>query len=128
MRTIFSITLLGLAILAWAQKAPIKVADGYKVEIQTSAICVMCKEALEYDLTFEKGVKNAVLNLDDKVMTVVFNPKKTSPDVIRKRITKVGYHADTLARDPEAYKNLPMCCQDGSHGTPIPQVPLKGDN
>ncbi len=107
-----------------AQKQPIEMENGFQIEIQTSAICTMCQYALEKDLAFEKGVKEATLNLDDKVMTIVYNPKKTDPQTLRERITMVGYHADTLARNPMAYENLPMCCKDGSHGTPIPQVPL----
>ena len=75
--------------------------------------------------TFEKGVKEATLNLDNKVMTILYNPKKTDAQTLRERITKVGYHADTLARNEDAYGKLPMCCKDGSHGTPIPQLPLK---
>ncbi|MEQ8629578.1 heavy metal-associated domain-containing protein [Ekhidna sp.] len=116
--------MISLLTSSFGQKEPIEVDKGYKVEIQTSAICEMCQYALEKDLAFEKGVKEATLNLDDKVMTVVYNPKKTDAQTIRKRITLVGYHADTLARDSIAYDNLPMCCKDGAHDTPIPQVPL----
>lgn len=112
--TLFAFALL-LTLSAWAQKAPEPVKGGHRVEIKTSAICDMCKEAIEYDLTFEKGVKSAILNLDNKVVTVVYNPKKTDAETIRKRITKVGYHADTLLRDPEAYEKLPECCKDGAH-------------
>jgi mercuric ion binding protein len=108
-----------------AQQAPIEVAEGHSISIKTSAICEMCKEAIEYDLVYEKGVKSSDLDLDNKVVTVVYNPKKTDAETIRKRITKVGYHADDLIRDPRAYENLPFCCKDGAHDTPIPQVPLK---
>lgn len=125
-RTLGTMVLMCISSLAsLAQKEPVKVKDGFKIEIQTSAICEMCQYTLEKDLTFEKGVKEAMLNLDDKVMSVVFNPKKTDAQTIRKRITLVGYHADTLPRDSIAYENLPMCCKDGAHGTPVPQVPLK---
>ena len=121
------ITLMLVTALSgiYGQQKPIEVSNGYQIEIQTSAICAMCQYALEKDLAFEKGVKEAILNLDNKVMTITYNPKKTDDQTLRERITKVGYHADTLARDPEAYANLPMCCKDGSHGTPVPQVPLK---
>lgn len=125
MRTIFSLTVVAFCLTAAAQKTPVAVASGNKVVIQTSAICEMCKEALEYDLAFEKGVKDATLNLDDKIFSIVYNPKKTNPDKLRERITKVGYHADWLERDSVAYKKLPFCCRDGSHGTPIPQIPTK---
>lgn len=113
-----------------AQKEPVEVDGGFKIEIQTSAICEMCQYALEKDLTFEKGVKEATLNLDDKVMTIFYNPRKTDAQALRERITMVGYHADTLARNPVSYEKLPMCCKDGSHSTPVPQVPLqpKKDN
>lgn len=111
-----------------AQQEPIKTEKGYQVSIKTSAICEMCKETLEYDLAFEKGVKNATLNLADKVMTIIYNPKKTDENKIRKRISKVGYHADWVPRDTVAYKKLPFCCKDGAHGTPVPQIPLKKGN
>jgi cation transport ATPase len=104
-----------LVLKVSAQQEPIKVAGGNQVQIKTSAICEMCKETLEYDLAFEKGVKEAVLNLDDKVMTIVYNPKKTDATKLRQRITKVGYHADDLKRDAEAYEKLPLCCKDGAH-------------
>jgi len=119
---------LGLSASSLAQKEPVAVKEGYRIDIQTSGICEMCKYALEKDLTFEKGVKSADFNLENKVLTLVYNPKKTNSQTLRERVTKVGYHADTLARDPKAYEKLPMCCKDGSHGTPIPQVPLKGNN
>lgn len=117
--------LLSISPLAQAQKMKKESVDGYKVEIQTSAICDMCKYTLEKDLAFEKGVKKATLDLETKVMTIVYNEKKTSPEKLRNRINKVGYHADWMPRDATAYEKLPMCCQDGSHGTAIPQVPTK---
>ena len=125
MRKIITAFTMILTIQAFCQKQPVVVKDGYKIEIKTSAICEMCQLTLEKDMAFEKGVKEAILNLEDKVFSVVYNPKKTDAQTIRERITMIGYHADTLARDNEAYKKLPMCCKDGSHGTPIPQVPLK---
>lgn len=111
-----------------AQKEPVFVNGDYKIEIQTSGICEMCQYTMEKDLTFEKGVKSAEFDLEHKTMSIVYNPGKTDPHSLRTRITELGYHADTLARNQNAYENLPMCCKDGSHGTPIPQVPLKGGN
>jgi len=128
MKTVFNSLFLLLTLAVSAQKEPVVVPEGHKIEIQTSAICEMCQYRLEKDLTYEKGVKEALLNLDDKVMTIVYNPEKTNPLALRNRITLVGYHADTLARNEDAYKKLPMCCKDGSHGTPVPQVPAQPKN
>ncbi|WP_436516886.1 heavy-metal-associated domain-containing protein [Ekhidna sp. To15] len=127
MKNSIAIITMLLSISVFGQKEPVEVDDGFKVEIKTSAICEMCQYALEKDLAFEKGVKEATLNLDDKVMSITYNPKKTDAQTLRERITMVGYHADTLARNPISYDKLPMCCKDGAHGTPIPQVPLKGE-
>ena len=116
MRKLLTTLVLCGAIAAFGQKSPIKMSEGYKIEITTSAICEICKEAIEYDLAFEKGVKTADLNIDNKIVTVIYNHKKTSPDVIRKRITKVGYNADNFERDAKSYEKLPECCKDGAHG------------
>ncbi|MFK7952473.1 MAG: heavy-metal-associated domain-containing protein [Ekhidna sp.] len=130
MRVITTFILVSIGLVAHSQKDPVKVADGFKIEIKTSAVCEMCKEALEYDLAFEKGVKEATLNLDDKVLSIIYNPKRTDPDKLRERVTKVGYHADWMNRIDLSYEKLPFCCKDGAHGTPVPQLPTKkkGDN
>lgn len=86
-----------------------------KVDIKTSAICEMCRSTIERDLAFEKGVKSSNLNLETKIITVQFNPKKTDADKIRKRITKIGYNADNMKRDIKSYEKLPDCCKDGAH-------------
>ena len=59
----------------------------------------------------------ADLNLENKIVTVEFNEKKTSAEDIRKVISMTGYHADSVKRDDAAYEKLPFCCKDGAHGT-----------
>ncbi|MGD1843463.1 MAG: heavy-metal-associated domain-containing protein [Thermonemataceae bacterium] len=82
-----------------------------EVEIKTSAVCGMCKTSIERDLAFEKGVKSSNLNLENKMLTVIYNPKKTSPEKIRQAVTKVGYDADDLPADEKAYDKLEACCK-----------------
>ena len=81
------------------------------VRIKTSSICEMCKRAIEGDLAFEKGVTYSNLDLETNVVTVVYKPKITSPDIIRKRLTEIGYDADSLKAIPEAVNKLPECCK-----------------
>lgn len=112
MKNILLATLLGMSFLGLkAQKND----KNQTVEIQTSAICEMCQYAIEKEMAFEKGVTEASLNLENKVLTVKYNSKKTDADKIRKRVSLTGYHADEVKRDPEAYENLPLCCKDGAH-------------
>lgn len=96
--------------LGFAAQAQVK-----NIGIQTSAICEMCKERLEKDLTFEKGVKSVNLDLETKVLNIAYINGKTNPDVLRKRVTMVGYNADSLKRNPAAYEKLDPCCKDGAH-------------
>jgi len=86
------------------------------LHIETSAICGMCKTRLEGELGFLRGLKSADLNLDTKVLTVVYKPKKLSPEAIRSKISGLGYRADSVPADPKAFEALPACCQaEGLH-------------
>lgn len=91
-------------------------ASKEEVVIQTSTIqCDMCKDRIETALSTEKGVKSVNVDVDKKETTVVFNPKTTNVETIRKAISKVGYDADNVAAESEAYNGLPACCQKGGH-------------
>lgn len=81
------------------------------VKIKTSAICEMCKERLERNLGLAKGVRESNLDLDDMVMTVKYNPKKTDVASIKETIVKTGYDADEAVADQKAHDKLPKCCQ-----------------
>jgi copper chaperone CopZ len=82
-----------------------------EIVIHTSAVCGMCKERIEHDLAFEKGVKGVELDNETKDVTVQYNPKKTDADKIRIAISKIGYDADDVEAEPKAYAKLPACCK-----------------
>lgn len=83
--------------------------------IKTSAICSMCKERIERNLAFEKGIKESNLDLKDKVVTVTYNPQKTDINKIKANISKTGYDADDVTADEKGYNKLPSCCKKGGH-------------
>ena len=95
-----------------AQEKPKKNYE--EVQIQTSAVCGMCKERIEGNIAYEKGVKKVELNEETKVVTIGYDPRKTNPDNLRTEISKIGYDADNIKADPEAYAKLPGCCKKGS--------------
>ena len=91
-------------------------AQSDTVYIKTSAICDDCKERIENDLSFEKGIKSGKLDLNTNMVTVIYNPKKTDPQKIREAITRIGYDADTLKAVLKSYNKLPECCKHpGKH-------------
>jgi cation transport ATPase len=81
------------------------------IKIKTSAVCRQCKDRIEQGLAFEKGVKDVTLDLETKEAIIRYNPGKTTPENLRKAISKLGYDADSVAADPDAYKKLPACCK-----------------
>ncbi|HOW26581.1 MAG TPA: heavy metal-associated domain-containing protein [Bacteroidales bacterium] len=86
-----------------------------KIEIKVSLQCEMCKERILNDLSFEKGIKDIDVDIKAKTVTVTYHQDKTTPEKIRTAISKIGYDADDVPADPEAYSKLPKCCQKGGH-------------
>ena len=89
-----------------------------EVKIKTSAQCGMCKDRIEQNIAYEKGVKDVVLNSDNKVVTIKYNSNKTNPEKLKQALSKLGYDADEVKADQKAYKALPSCCKkpdDPSH-------------
>jgi cation transport ATPase len=84
-----------------------------EIKIKTSATCDMCKTTIEKYMAFEKGVKKSNLDVATKILTVTYNPKKTTPEKLRIAVTKSGYDADDLKADPKAYSKLEDCCKKG---------------
>lgn len=113
MKKVITIMMICIAVLANSLNAQEK-KEAKKLEelkIKTSSQCSMCKETIEKAMAFEKGVKTSELNLKTKILTVTYNPAKTTADKIRLAIGKVGYDADDVKADEAAYHKLPKCCQ-----------------
>jgi periplasmic mercuric ion binding protein len=109
MKKIIAITLIftsfGLASFAQSNKKT------EEINIKTSAVCGMCKTTLEKAMAYEKGVKKSSLDVKSQTLTVVYDPKKTNLDKIKKAINEVGYDADDKPSNPKAYEQLDPCCK-----------------
>lgn len=84
-----------------------------EVKIKTSAVCGMCKARIERNLAFEKGVKEATLDVKSKVVTIKYNPAKTDVNKLKANISKTGYDAEEVLADEAGYAKLPSCCKKG---------------
>ena len=104
MKTIILTSILVLqTIVAFAQT---------KVQIQTTAVCEMCKSLIEKNLHTTNGIEKATLSLKTKKVLVEFNPSVISADSVRQVITRLGYNADEVSADPKAYQELHSCCKN----------------
>ena len=75
----------------------------------------MCKMRIEEALAYTKGIKKSELNVETKIATIFYNPKKTDIQKLREAIAKVGYDADEVLANQKAYDELPACCKKGGH-------------
>ncbi len=102
--------LIGLIALILISCSGIK-AQIIEAQIKTSGQCEHCKETLEKNLRFEKGVKKVEFNIESHIIKVKFDQAKTTIKNIQIAITKLGYYADSLLADPKAYEKLNACCK-----------------
>ncbi len=110
MKRLITILLLLITSIAYSQS---KKAE--EIKIITSAECDICKKRIESSLIYEKGVKFCKLDVDSKILTVTYNPGKTTPEKIKQAVAKIGYDADGVPADTSAYSKLPECCKKGAH-------------
>jgi len=109
MKNLAWILAVALTTSTMAQNKPKKVET---VQIQTSAVCEMCRELIiDKNLAFEKGLKFAEMDVETGVLTVRYRNDRTSLEHIRNTISDLGYSADSVKADPVAYENLHFCCK-----------------
>lgn len=83
--------------------------------VHTSAVCDMCEETMQKELTFVSGVRSADLDLKTMDLTVVYKPNKTNEKEIVTAINRCGYDAGDSPAVKEAYENLHSCCKKEAH-------------
>ena len=116
-RNLFLTTLTSLLLIGSSfATSPVGDDKDKEVKIKTSAICGMCKARIERNLAFEKGVKEADLDVKTKIVTIRYNPAKTDVAKLKANISKTGYDAEEVPADEAGYNKLPSCCRKGGGG------------
>ncbi len=96
MRTFKILTLVllltaGTAFALGAQDRKDNKAKTETVVFDVSLHCDACKARVEKHIPFEKGVKDLVVDLENKTVTVIFDTRKNTAEGLRKAIEKLGY-------------------------------------
>ena len=105
-----------------------KASDGPKLEvkgaetiiIQTNAYSSKSNELFKETLPFIKGVKDYKYDEKNYKVAVAYDPKKTTPDAIRKAIAKMGFNADEVKANEQAREKLPVECKTMPKGCSKP--------
>ena len=100
---ILSLLTLGLFSSEIAEAKKIK--DTLRVE----GNCEMCKERIEAALDV-KGITLATWDIEKKILTVVYNPKKIDLNQISKICNSVGHDTALSKASDEEFATLHSCC------------------
>jgi mercuric ion binding protein len=104
--------LIGLTGSAFAQTAAKKTATINTPTVQ----CEKCKARIENYMSHEDGIVKINVDYKKKITTVTFIPDRTNIENIKAMIANVGYDADDVTAEPDAYKRLPTCCKKPADG------------
>lgn len=64
-----------------------------EILLEVAMSCANCEAKVKKQLSFEKGVKDVVTNLDAQTVKVIYDDTKTSPDVLTASVKTLGYDA-----------------------------------
>jgi mercuric ion binding protein len=71
--------------------------------------CGMCKDRIEKTVKAE-GASSAAWDTKTKMLTVSFDPTKTSVDAMGKKLAEAGHDTGKYKADDKVYNALPGCC------------------
>ena len=66
------------------------------VTFRTTIHCQNCVKKVNDNLSFEKGVTDLKITLDDKQVTVTYDPAQTNEEALAKAIEQLGYSAEKV--------------------------------
>ena len=99
------IFLIFISFAVFSQKKNI-VEESFEV----NGVCKMCKARIEKTAFKQKGVKNAEWDINNHLLTVLYDKSKLDIYQIHKSISKVGHDTSEERAPDEIYDKLPMCC------------------
>ncbi len=101
-----------LSVTASAQTSGQKGLNQQAAKTETFKVwgaCGMCKSRIE-DAVKTEGATAASWDVKTKMLTVSFDPKKSSIDALSKKLASVGHDTEKYKAPDEVYAKLPGCC------------------
>ncbi len=87
------------------------------VVIKTPTVqCEKCNTRIKNYMSHEDGIVKVNVDYKKKTTTVTYSPDRTNVENIKALIANVGYDADDVTAEPDAYKRLPTCCKKPEDG------------
>jgi len=80
------------------------------------ALCLNCKNRLEYQLKRLDGVAEFLVNYRKGEAKVKYITDRMDIEQIKTAVSNCGYDADDVLANPDAYKRLPISCKKKADG------------
>lgn len=96
------------------QKPSKKKAEVKEVTFLVHLHCENCVKKVQENIAFEKGVKDLKVSLEDQTVAVKYDPAKTSEEVLKAAIEKLGYPVNGKL-DPEKNLNRDRAAEEVHH-------------
>src|SRR5688572_26501426 len=109
MRSIFIAILLAGSFLLSNFKLSAQASKNTTINFKVQGECGQCKQRIE-TAAKDKGVIAALWNAETKLLTLTYNPSKTTVEKVQERIAAVGHDTELKMADDEVYSALPECC------------------
>jgi periplasmic mercuric ion binding protein len=101
-----------IAISVFSASSFAQQKTGMKAVIKTPGVqCEACKTRIENHLIHEDGVSSVKADYRKHTVTVVWYTDRTNIENIKTALANMGYDADDVTADQDAYKRLPVTCQ-----------------
>jgi len=109
-KLIFSVMLLTAFGVTSSSQTATKTSGQNKTEtFKVWGKCDMCKTRIEKTVKAE-GATSANWDTKTEMLTVTFDPAKTSVDALGKKLASVGHDTEKYKAPDDVYAKLPGCC------------------
>ena len=92
---------VSLALTAQDKKEQTKKKKTEKVTFLVSLHCENCKAKIEKNISWEKGVKDLMVDLKDKTVAITYNSENTTEGNLKTAIEQLGFTVEVLPVDKE---------------------------
>ena len=91
---LLSVLFLSMTVLIFNAQNQSKEKKNSEVTFYVGMHCAACKERIEKNIPFEKGVKDLEVDLEKKEVTIIFNPQKTTIEKLKNAVIELGYSCE----------------------------------
>lgn len=102
--------IVGAANLTKTKYSAPKPVKKTTISFAVEANCGDCKNRIEGALD-KKGVYKAIFNLDSKILTVTYDPRKLEEIQLHNMVAMVGHDTEKVKASNVVYESLPDCCK-----------------